>query len=530
MSSEIVEELGRIPMSPFLTATLTRAADLATSRSHAEVTLEHLLLALAEDPEASVVLKSSHIDIARLSNDVMGLLGRIEARLRPESGQRVALSAELRRILEAAAAAAQQGRRREINGAIVLAAIVGDGKSAAAHLLRAQGLTFEEAIRALKQASSEAAKSAGQGAAPPRPASTEDVLAAARERVQSRSATTSDAARLAQASGMRRPMGVGAGEPSPLPADTGDAPFSVEGPLRTKPQRRAVATPSETEEVRAPATPSPPASPAPGTAEPRQPRWAPPSEPTPAAVPAPSSRVPPPIPPPIPPVPPALQKVSPGHRPPPQAPAGMLGIAGGPARQPQPPMASDPRWARSGPIIEGGQLVENIPRRMRVEVPVQVEARLARADVKALAEGLQGGGAAYSHDVMVTRAMSVNLRAPEGGFYIEKLSPETQWLENMLDPSGDNFASWRWTVTPRSRGSKRLQLLISARTTAGDGVTAETAMAPQFVDVRVRINYARTARRWAAWTAAAIVGGLLARFGEGAFALGRELVGRFMSG
>ena len=61
-------------------------------------------------------------------------------------------SSDLKRVLEAAAAAAQQGRRREINGAIVLAAIVGDGKSTAAHLLRNQGLTFEEAIRALQRA------------------------------------------------------------------------------------------------------------------------------------------------------------------------------------------------------------------------------------------------------------------------------------------------------------------------------------------------------------------------------------------
>ncbi len=53
MTTMIVDDLGRIPMSPYLTATLTRAADYATAQSHREVTLEHLLLALAEDPEAT---------------------------------------------------------------------------------------------------------------------------------------------------------------------------------------------------------------------------------------------------------------------------------------------------------------------------------------------------------------------------------------------------------------------------------------------------------------------------------------------
>ncbi len=179
----------RIPMSPFLTATLARAADYATAQSHVEVTVEHLLLALTEDPEASVVLKTSNVDVGRLNNEVSDFIGRIEDRHPEGTGGSVAISADLRRILEAAAAAAQQGRRREINGAIVLAAIVGDGKSGAAHMLRSQGLTFEEAIRALQRAASQTARPPAPAPAPAAPqASAADILASARERVQTRSA------------------------------------------------------------------------------------------------------------------------------------------------------------------------------------------------------------------------------------------------------------------------------------------------------------------------------------------------------
>jgi hypothetical protein len=127
---------------------------------------------------------------------------------------------------------------------------------------------------------------------------------------------------------------------------------------------------------------------------------------------------------------------------------------------------------------------------------------------------------------MVTKAMSVRLRAPDGGFFIETASPETQWIEKAMLLSTDDFASWRWHVTPREAGRKRLQLIISARTVSADGLAAETALPDQVITVRVRTNYAKVAGRWVGWGLAAIAGGLLAKFGEGAFdAVGRMLTG-----
>jgi hypothetical protein len=165
----IVDELRRIPMSQRLAATLTRASDYAEAQSHAEVALEHLLLALTEDPDAGQVLAASHIDMALLKADVSQYLGGLSIRGDVGGGGALSISADLRRILEAAAAAASQGRRRDINGAIVLAAIVGDGKSSAAHMLRAQGLTFEEAIKALQRAMAAAPTPAPAPAPAPTP-------------------------------------------------------------------------------------------------------------------------------------------------------------------------------------------------------------------------------------------------------------------------------------------------------------------------------------------------------------------------
>lgn len=636
----VVDGLGRIPMSQSLNATIARASEYARAQSHIEVTLEHLLLALSEDPDAALVLMASNIDLARLKTDISGHLGRIEERS-AGPGTNLFVSADLRRILEASAAAALQGRRREINGAIVLAAVVGDGKSAAAHMLRAQGLTFEAAIRALQRAQQTAA--AGPGAPPPpvqhqpmqapagpiatappfaAPAAVEpqsskpiaeDALVRARERLQQRGAVvgtgdmppaSSDSASSAEPvpatesaeiqgfdvtdndamialpperderqeddgpgvlsqpeltpRGNTSASGPGFGQPSAQrPAsqlDTLQPPPVPPPPLHP---HRPLPSVQAGERATRPHPQQPPSAPAETyrrVPEPSRPDWAPPPPPPPANLPPPipanigsGGRMPPPIPAslpqrPVPPLPPAMPRRAEAPMAPPQAPMAR------PARPepanasppPRPPVASAPMStpaprgigasSRSAGSVEIGQLVENIPRTMRVAIPVIVEVRVARADVKNLADGLQNGGAAYQHEVMVTKAMSVRLRAPDGGFFIETASPETQWIENVLGLATDDYASWRWSVTPRTRGWKRLQLIVSARTVGGDGLAAETALPDQMIEVRVRTNYGETARQWGGWIAAAIAGGVLAKFGDGVFEAASRAVTRLVIG
>ena len=637
MTVAIADEFGRIPMSPFLKATLARAADYAAAQMHREVTLEHLLLALAEDPEASIVLKSSAIDIQRLMSDVSGYLGRNDDRVEGSMPPAASISGDLRRILEASAAAASQGRRREINGAIVLAAIVGDGKSPAAHMLRSQGLTFEQAIRALQQAAS-APQPVTAGRPPstnqatgtaPRATTADDIMASARERVMTRTAPpdqslertqppappveappppapalqmqidrhagtqtpsaaqpaperTADNARGPASSPYLTPVDPISGrmaqsqfprtETAGGPAAASQAPNPVPYPQAAQPARPQPAGPQPARPI-APAPVPSQGTPAPG---PQQPMpapgqgWAPP----PGTAPQRQSPFPPmngmrpPAggPAPLPPFPPANQGAPGGPPPPGQAPQG--GAPQQPMARPQGPPQSAP-WAEQGSqpgprgqhyeeamarldarrpqqtqqsmggspspqqqrrpaasvAVQAGQLVENIPRKMRIAIAVIVEARVARADVKAIADGLQGDGAVYRHEVTVTKAMSVRLRAPDGGFTIETASPETQWIENVLGLMSNDFASWRWSVTPQLRGKRKLQLIISARTVGTDGLTAETALPDQVIDVAVGINVARTLAKWGTWIAAAVAGGLLSHFGETIFEFGKALLG-----
>ncbi len=551
----IAEGLSRIAMSSGLAASLSRATDYARAQGHAEVALEHMLLALCDDPDAALVLAASNVNVAELIREVEDQLAALPTRAQGQESELVVAS-DLRRILEAAAAAARGGRRREINGAIVLAAIVGDGKSSAAQVLSRLGMTFEGAIRALQ--SKPAAELASPGAPAP---DAEAILAGARERVQSRT-------------GMpvrQLPAGheITHGEP-----DHTHEEYAPPGPAY-EPEPQALEAPPAREEqgyapepMHEPAFEHPPAEPDPYS--PGLPGYEP-SPYEPEAPPRPSSApFPPPIPPPggyetwaPPPSPPPRDTPMPPFRapagPPARAPAGIPPPMGAPRPGPPPlapwpdtPQARRPEGVGAGmdrplsdrlgapspqsrqrgaarpvsPRADIGQLVENIPRSMRVAVASLVEVRIARADVQALAEGLQGGGAAYQHEVTVTKAMSMRLRAPDGGFFIETASPETQWIERAMLLSADDFASWRWHVTPRQTGRRRLQLIISARTVSADGLAAETALPDQVITVRVRTNYLRSAARWVGWGLAAVVGGLLAKFGEGAFdSIGRMFLG-----
>ena len=667
-------DFSQIPMSASLAATLARASESARVSGWGEVTLEHVLSALCDDPEAGAVLDASQVNVERLKAEAADYLSRTMQRA--ESGQsELAISPGVKRILEAAAAAARGDRRRDINGAIVLAAIIGDGKSAASQMLQAQGLTFDEAIRALQSALSQPQRDAVVSA---NPAAAEDVLARARARVSSR---TAPSLREIMQDSPRQPARPPPFQPLPQnpewPAETNPAPEPVSRPEWSSPspgsshngvwhnaqdtgeiERGAEAAtggpagneqqtlPAPTPTASSPVVPAPffPAAapepnpaqrggvaPAPSfdvsqmgrsaaaarMAEPQITQAAQPvAHPTapapsrPAAPAASNPAAPPPVVPqpyaipqsanqgqqPAPPAPafnqgqpppagstyaypsgqpmgrPAagpsaspferphafdLGRVAPGAAPPPvpppiPRPAAAGGAAPALNRKLSAPSISVPAGMRPGSPndlapppsarepaapakrerqqqAETGQLAENIPRAMRVGASERVEVRIAKAHVKAITQGLEGGGAAWHHEVTVTQAMSVRLRAPDGGFFIETASPETQWVENQLGlMSGDDIASWRFLVTPQRRGKARLQIIVSARTVGGDGLAAETALPDQVIEVKVRTNYKRVLLRWTGWLLAAIAGGALAKFGEGAFEMARALVMQFL--
>lgn len=153
------------------------------------------------------------------------------------------------------------------------------------------------------------------------------------------------------------------------------------------------------------------------------------------------------------------------------------------------------------------ELTAFIPPRLTAGRTTVIEIELPRAKLVHL--DLSNGSAFESVESarLPPTAVVLRLRAPEGGFYIEPISAETQWLgagPNALDGPP---ISWRWNVTPKRAGRFPIQALIAGRSIAPDGLASEMALPHQTVEVRVRGNIA---------PALASTVRLLAAFGLGA--------------
>jgi neural Wiskott-Aldrich syndrome protein len=173
--------------------------------------------------------------------------------------------------------------------------------------------------------------------------------------------------------------------------------------------------------------------------------------------------------------------------------------------------------------VYAGKLAENIPRKMRAFKTETIEVRITREETESVLSGMEGSGGAepVRHDLLVTQAMSVMLRAPDGGFIIENLGPETQWIFNSPGFSEkEPFGRWRWSVTPNETGQRRLQLVVAARSVDQSGLAGDTALPDQVISVRVRANYGRSIAQAFRWMVLLVLGGVIT---EGALLLMRIL-------
>jgi hypothetical protein len=108
----------------------------------------------------------------------------------------------------------------------------------------------------------------------------------------------------------------------------------------------------------------------------------------------------------------------------------------------------------------------------------------------------------------------VRLGAPNGGFWIEADSPETQWAESASAKPHDDYAVWRWTVVPHRRGRSRLLLTVETRTVGRDGVASETAPPDRVIEVRVKSNKLRGIGSLLAWMVLLTIGATVGYFGR----------------
>ena len=112
----------------------------AASRRNTHLTLEHLLYALAHDPEGERILTACGADLPALRRTLDEFLGTLETFGRGERAGEPAQTLGFRRALQTAVLHVQSAGKDEVRSGDVLAAILQQPKAYAAQLLETQGI------------------------------------------------------------------------------------------------------------------------------------------------------------------------------------------------------------------------------------------------------------------------------------------------------------------------------------------------------------------------------------------------------
>ena len=129
-----------------LEKTLRKALAIANERRHEYATLEHLLLALIDDPDGAAVLKACNVDIDILRRNVARYIDTELENLVVEAGEEAKATAGFQRVVQRAAIHVQSSGREEVTGANVLVAIFAERESHAAYFLQEQDMTRYDAV------------------------------------------------------------------------------------------------------------------------------------------------------------------------------------------------------------------------------------------------------------------------------------------------------------------------------------------------------------------------------------------------
>ena len=113
----------------------------AASRRHTHLTLEHLLYALAHDPEGERILTACGADLPVLRRTLDEFLGTLETFARGEQSQEPAQTLGFRRVLQTAVLHVQSAGKDEVRSGDVLAAVLQQPKAYAAQVIESQGVT-----------------------------------------------------------------------------------------------------------------------------------------------------------------------------------------------------------------------------------------------------------------------------------------------------------------------------------------------------------------------------------------------------
>ena len=129
-----------------LEKTLHIALQHATDRTHEYATLEHLLLALVEDPEASEVMTACGVDLGELTGVVRQYLDQEYQSLKNDQEAEPQPTAGFQRVIQRAILHVQSSGKDTVTGANVLVALFSERDSYAVYFLQQQDMSRLDAV------------------------------------------------------------------------------------------------------------------------------------------------------------------------------------------------------------------------------------------------------------------------------------------------------------------------------------------------------------------------------------------------
>jgi hypothetical protein len=137
--------------SAVLGLTLHRALAHANQRDHEYATLEHLLLALIDDADASAVMRACKADLGALREDLVSYIDSELQELMIDDSRDPRPTPGFQRVVQRAVLRAQN-LGRDVTGADVLVAIFDERESHAAWFLNNQDIAQEDAANSILHA------------------------------------------------------------------------------------------------------------------------------------------------------------------------------------------------------------------------------------------------------------------------------------------------------------------------------------------------------------------------------------------
>ena len=123
------------------------ALALANARRHELATLEHLLLALIDEPDAARVMKACSVNLDELRKTLVEFIDDdLSTLVTDVEGSEAVPTAAFQRVIQRAAIHVQSSGSTEVTGANVLVAIFAERESNAAYFLQEQDMTRYDAV------------------------------------------------------------------------------------------------------------------------------------------------------------------------------------------------------------------------------------------------------------------------------------------------------------------------------------------------------------------------------------------------